>query len=89
MINNHSNSQASTRDYQVERKSLLHKIVHYRFRYVHQCGGKPLHQKPGQTGVGKGQTWPKNRGEPGLWPGFGWAGQGIKKTGEAAATGPA
>ena len=42
----------------------------------------PLHQEPGQTGVGQGQTWPESRGEPGLWPAFGQVGQGIKKPGK-------
>ena len=46
----------------------------------------PLHQESGQTGV---KAWPKSRGEPGLWLGFGHVGQGIKKTGEAVATGSA
>ena len=38
----------------------------------------PLHQEPSQTGV---KAWPESRGEPGLWPGFGHVGQGIKKPG--------
>ena len=42
--------------------------------------------RPGKTGV---KAWPESRGEPGHKPGFGQAGQGIKKTGEAGATGPA
>lgn len=42
----------------------------------------PLHQEPGQTGVGRGRTRPASRGEPGLWPGFGRVGQGIKKNGK-------
>ena len=35
-----------------------------------------LHQESGQTRV---KAWPESRGEPGLWPGFGHVGQGIKK----------
>ena len=46
----------------------------------------PLLQESGQTGV---KAWPESRGKPGLWPGFGHVGQGIKKNGEAAATGSA
>ena len=45
----------------------------------------PLHQEPSQTGV---KAWPESRGEPGLWPGFGHVGQGIKNR-EATATGSA
>ena len=44
----------------------------------------PLHQEPGQTGV---NTWPESWGEPGLWPGFGHVGQGIKKPGKPQAQG--
>ena len=35
--------------------------------------------RPGKTGV---KAWPESRGEPGHQPGFGQAGQGIKKPGK-------
>ena len=44
-----------------------------------------MHQEPGQTGADRGKARSESRGERGLGPGW----PGDKKTGEAAATGPA